>query len=102
MEFELIRFLDTDEISEFMEALYAMPTKRAKPTPNSDYGPYIARVTYENGDTEYYGSQHIEFVESGAKAYAVGYYYFVGDEFEHLFLTYAGEYFSQGGDNPTA
>ena len=89
MEFKLIRSLEADETESFMEELYAIPTARSRPTPNSNYGPYVVRVNYVNGDTEYFGSQHIEFVESGSQPYAVGYYYFQGDAFEELFEIYA-------------
>ena len=89
MEFQLIRTLESDEILEFMEAIYSLETKRARPTPPANYGPYIARVYYENGDIEHFASWHIEFVEAGEKAFAVGYYYFAGDAFDELFLEYA-------------
>ena len=91
MEFCLIRTLESEEISDFMESLYGLETKRAEPTPPGNYGSYIARVHYANGDTEYFGTRHIEFVKAGEEAYAVGYYYFVGDAFENLFLEYAGD-----------
>lgn len=90
MNFELIRKLEQEEISEFMERLYAVKTKQAIGSPPCDYGPYIARVTYENGDSEYFGTRHIEMVEAGTEAFAVGIYYFHGDAFEKLFLEYAG------------
>ena len=90
MKFELIRYLEQEEISEFMERLYALKTTQAFGSPPCDYGPYIARVNYENGDSEYFGSRHIEMVEAGTEAYAVGIYYFRGDAFEKLFLEYTG------------
>lgn len=91
MEFQLIRTLESEEILEFMDALCALETKRARPTPPGNYGLYIARVYYVNGDTEYFGTRHIEFVKAGEEAYAVGYYYFTGDAFEKLFFEYAGD-----------
>ena len=91
MVFQLIRSLESEEVPIFMDALYALETKRARPTPPGNYGQYIARVSYENGDMEYFGTRHIELVKSGEKAYAVGYYYFPGDAFEKLFLEYAGD-----------
>lgn len=91
MEFETIRALSDDEIPEFMDKVYALETKKASPTPPGNYGLYIARVNYENGDAEYYGTMHIEFVENGKDAYAVGYYYFTGNSFEELFMEYAGD-----------
>lgn len=90
MYFELIRKLEQEEISNFMEHLYALKTKQAFGSPPCDYGPYIARVNYENGDAEYFGTRHIELVEEGTEAFAVGIYYFSGDSFEKLFLEYAG------------
>ena len=91
MEFQLIRTLTVDEIPEFMDKIYSLETKRVRPTPPSNYGLYIARVCYENGDTEYFGTRHIEIVKAGKEAYAVGYYVFTGDAFEKLFLEYAGK-----------
>jgi len=91
MEFQLIRTLESKEISEFMDALCGLETKRARPTPPGNYGQYIVRVCYKNGDTEYFGTRHIEFVKAGEKPYAVGYYYFTGDAFDQLFLEYAGD-----------
>lgn len=90
LEFELIRKLEDDEIAGFMEAVYVLDTHRARPTPPSNYGTYFARINYENGDTEYLGTAHIEFVECGDQAWAVGDYYFPGDAFDNLFFQYAG------------
>jgi len=88
-----IRTLETEEIPGFMEAIYSLPTERIAPTPQRDFGKYIARVNYENGDSEYFGSYHIEFVEKGDWAHGVGYYVFEDrDEFEAVFLEYAGEF----------
>lgn len=92
MEFETIRTLKKEEIHAFMESIYALDTRKSAPTPPGNYGMYIARINYENGDTEYLGSTHIEFVKSGETACAVGYYYFAGDGFERLFLEYAGDW----------
>ena len=91
MEFELIRTLEPEEIPVFMDAIYSLETKRVGPTPPGNYGMYIARVSYENGDVENFATRHIEFVEAGDKAYAVGWYVFTGDAFEQLFLEYAGD-----------
>ena len=90
LEFQLIRTLEDDEIPGFMEAVYALDTKSGLLTPPSNYGTYFARVNYENGDAEYLGTAHIEFVECGDQAWAVGYYYFPGDAFDKLFYEYAG------------
>lgn len=92
MEFTLIRELNAEEISEFMERIYSLKTKRERLAILMDYGPYIARVNYENGDTEYFTSRLIDYVENGKEPYAVGFYYFVGDAFDELFLEYAGEF----------
>lgn len=91
LAFEKIRDLEPEEVSSFMNAVYELPTRRARPTPPSNYGLYIARVFYENGDVEYLGSSHVELVEKGTESYAVGYYYFPGDAFTELFLEYAGD-----------
>lgn len=92
MEFQLIRTLAYDEIPEFMNKVYSLETVRSGPPPHGNYGLYIARVSYENGDMEYYGTHHIEFVKSGSDACAVGYYFFLGDAFDTLFLEYAGDF----------
>lgn len=91
MEFVLIRTLEEDEIPVFMEALYSLETKRVGPTPPCNYGRYIARVNYENGNIENFATRHIELVEKGKEAHAIGYYVFTGDAFEELFLEYAGD-----------
>lgn len=90
-EFVFIRELETEEISEFMARIYTLETKRVGlGPPRSNYGRYIARVNYQNGDTEYFASRHIYFAESGKQPMAVGEYYFTGDAFEKLFLEYVG------------
>lgn len=88
MEFETIRTLSNAEIPGFMNELYALETKKATPTPPGNYGAYIARVNYKNGDSEYFGTMHIEFVANGEKPFAVGYYYFPGNQFDELFFKY--------------
>ena len=87
-----IRFLDAEEIPQFMDKVYALDTDRALSAPPTGWGVYIARVTYENGDTEYLGSLHIEFVESGKQPVSLGTYYFAGDAFDKVFLEYAGNF----------
>ena len=89
-EFITVRVLESADIISFMEAIYSIPTDKAGYEPPSNYGEYIARVNYANGDTEYFGSEHIEFVKNGERAYAVGDYYFVGDSFNKLFFEYSG------------
>ena len=90
MEFKIIRELAPEEIPMFMESLYGLKTVHVLGSPPSNYGAYIARVVYDNQDAEYFGSQHFEIVEAGTEAYAVGIYAFAGDNFEKLFLEYAG------------
>lgn len=92
MSFEVVRILEPQETEVFMDKLYSLKTKKARFSILCDYGKYIARVNYENGDSEYFGTMHIELVENGSKAYAVGSYYFAGDSFENLFLEYAGDF----------
>jgi len=90
MEFVLIRELSAEEIPVFMEELYALPSSFVYGSPLRNYGSYIARVSYENGDTEYFASRHIELVKAGEEPYAVGVYSFTGNSFDELFLEYAG------------
>ena len=89
MQFQTIRELDLNEIPAFMERVYALPTEAPLGDPRSNFGPYIAVVTYQNGDAEYYGSWNIEIVEAGTDVWAVGSHCFSGDAFEKLFLEYA-------------
>ena len=89
MQFQTIRELGPNEIPAFMESIYALPTEAPLGDPPSGFGPYIAVVTYQNGDAEYYGSWNIEIVEAGTDVWAVGGHCFSGDAFEKLFLEYA-------------
>ena len=91
MEFVLVRELSAEEIPVFMKELYALPSSFVLGSPLGNYGSYIARVSYENGDTEYFGSRHIELVKASEEPYAVGVYRFTGDSFDKLFLEYAGD-----------
>jgi len=90
LQFQFIRKLEPDEIPVFMTRLYELPTESPIGDPPSNYGPFIAVVSYENGDAEYYGSWNIEVVEAGTEAWAVGGHCFSGDAFDELFLEYAG------------
>lgn len=90
-EFTLVRALDEDEISDFMDALYKLETKKCTTPPPRNFGPHIVRVTYENGDMELFASWHIEFVENGKAITGVGAYYFSGDAFETLYSEYANK-----------
>ena len=91
MEFVLVRELCAEEIPVFMKELYALPSSFVLGSPLRNYGSYIARVSYENGDTEYFASRHIELVKAGEEPYAVGVYSFIGDSFDELFREYAGD-----------
>ena len=78
-----------------------LQTKHISTAPHRGWGVYIARVTYQNGDVEYLGSGHIEFVKSGEKPIAQGIYYFPGDAFDKLFLEYAGDFKHLGHEDDT-
>ena len=89
MQFRLIRELEKDEISAFMDQVYELETACTLGEPFGNYGAYIAKVNYENGDTEYLGTHHIELVKAGDTPGAVGIYFFKTDAFEKLFSEYA-------------
>ncbi|MBQ2749226.1 MAG: hypothetical protein IJF34_05530 [Clostridia bacterium] len=89
MDFRLIRELDPLEYKTFINDICALPTDYAKGDPPCDYGPFVARVTYTNGDVEYLGSYHIEFVEKGELPVEFGFYYFKGYSFQTIFFQYA-------------
>lgn len=84
-----VRELEAEEIGTFMNALYNLPTKKVGPPPYSHYGPNIARVTYANGDVEYFGSWHIELVKNGEQRFAVGRYGFDSESFDALFKKFS-------------
>ena len=90
-DYVLVRELAFDEIDPFMDALHTIKTKKTTMSPVRDYGVYVVRVTYVDGEIEIFGNYHIEFVESGEYETGVGFYFFVGDKFKELFLEYAGE-----------
>ena len=96
-----IRFLSEEEIPAFMEKIYTLETNQILTAPPTLWGIYIARVTYKNGDVEYLGSGHIEFVESGKTPISLGTYYFTGDAFDKLFLEYAGDFKHLGHEDDT-
>lgn len=89
-DYMLVRKLDSDEIDSFMDALQKIETKKTSVSPVRDFGVHVVRVTYLTGEKEIFGDYHIEFVESGEEEAGVGFYFFVGDAFETLFVTYAG------------
>lgn len=88
-EMRLVRTLEPNEISPFMNDVYGIPTDIVGTPPPWGYGYYVVKVTYENGDIEFYGSLNIEFVSSGNSPTGIGDYYFTGDEFEKLYTQYA-------------
>ena len=89
-EMEVVCVLKKEQVSAFLESLYSLDTSRCTTPPPRNYGVYIARVVYQNGDVEMFGSRHIEFIQKGDSPKAVGAYYFSGEEFEKLFFEYAG------------
>lgn len=89
-KFKLIRELQPDEITIFMDSIYALETKKRTSPPYANFGPYIVCVTYQNGDEEYFASWHIEIVKKGAEPMWAGAYAFKGNSFDELFLEYAG------------
>lgn len=85
---ELLLMLKQSEFEDFMDDLYTLPTRRCGTPPPYGYGEYIAKVTYENGDVEMYGSLNIVHISSGQTSYGVGDYAFTDDSFESLFSKY--------------
>lgn len=80
--------LDASEIPVFMDAVYALPTKLCGTPPPYGYGEYIAKVTYENGNIEMYGTANIVFIPAGEMSYGVGDYVFAGNGFLDLLSQY--------------
>lgn len=85
---DLLLTLGDLEIMGFMENIYGLPTKRCGTPPPYGYGEYIAKVTYENGAVEFFGSTNIVHIPSGKISYGVGDYFFDGTSFEELFSQY--------------
>lgn len=104
--FTSIRILRPEEIVSFMDRIYSIQTAKCITPPRSNYGEYIAEVTYENGDIERFSSWHIELIEKGETSYGVGAYFFLNQEdFDNLFIEYAGisdfsEFTGQGDGSP--
>lgn len=90
-EFELIRELEIDEITPFMDGIRSIDTIKGLSPPPCGFGEYIAQVTYSDGSMELFGTWHMEYVKSGDEILGIGAYNFMGDAFEKLFLEYAGE-----------
>ena len=89
-DYMFVRQLEPEEVDPFMDALQVLETKKTSVSPVRDFGVYVVRVAYLNGEKEIFGDYHIEHVESGEEETGVGFYFFVGDAFEELFITYAG------------
>ena len=88
--FICIRSLEKSEIVLFLKSVYDLETSYCISPPLRGHGAYIARVTYANGDVEMLGTEHIEFIPSGAARTGVGAYYFTQyEEFEQLILSYS-------------
>lgn len=84
----LLRTLEGDEIAEFMNTIYELPTKRLGTPPQDGYGEYVAKIIYENGDVEMYGPTNIELIPAGSEAWGLDTHYFTGDGFTELFAQY--------------
>lgn len=89
-KFVLLKTLEGAEMIDFLNEARIIETSYCVTPPPRGYGEYVARVTYSNGDVEYYGSNHLEFVENGTERTGVGAYYFAGDAMERLILGYCG------------
>ena len=98
--FELSCVLGESESVNFMNRVMQLETSKCLTPPPSNYGFYIARVTYDDGDVELFGTWHIEFVENGSEPWGVGSYSFDGDDFEILIKEYIEKY-GQKGDERT-
>ena len=88
----LLRTLEDAEVSEFMNAVYELPTKEMGTPPSTGYGEYIAKVIYANGDIEMYGPYNIELIPAGSKAVGIDTHYFSGNSFTALFAQYVDIY----------
>ena len=86
----LLKILEGAEMIDFLNEVRSIETSYCVTPPPRGYGDYVARVTYTNGDVEYYSSNHLEFVENGTERTGVGAYYFEGDAMERLILGYCG------------
>lgn len=89
-KFVLLKTLEGEEMIDFLNEARNIETSYSVTPPPRGYGDYVARVTYANGDVEYYGSTHLEFVENGTERTGVGAYYFAADAMERLILEYCG------------
>ncbi len=89
-KFVLLTTLEGEQMTAFLCAVRDLETGYCISPPGRGYGDYVARVTYANGDVEYYGARNIEFVENGAERTGVGAYYFRDNALEPLILAYCG------------
>lgn len=87
---ELICTLYGKSSDDFLEKLYCLKTNIAISPPPRGNGAYVARVVYQNGDVEMFGSNHIEFIAKGDSLKRIGSYYISKEPFEKLFCEYAG------------
>ena len=76
----LLKELNANEIQGFMEKIYSLETERGGTPPRWNYGEYIVKITYANGDMEFLGTHCIAFVRSGEWQSGVGEYYFADEE----------------------
>lgn len=93
---ENICILDSENADAFLRALYDIETHKCITPPSSGYGFYVARVVYQNGDVEMFGSRHIEFIKKGDSPKEVGAYSFSKEEFEKLFFEYVATFGDSG------
>ena len=100
--FELICTLDECASKSFMNRVLELKTHLRISPPPTDYGPYFACVTYNDGDIEFFGTWHIEYVECGNTPKKIGAYSFNGDEFEILIKEYIEKYESENQENSSA
>ena len=87
---ELLRSLEEEEIIQFMNALYSLPTERQGIPPSWGYGEYVTKVRYQNGDIEIYGPLTFVLIPSGSAAdrNGIGEYHFTGNGYTKLFAEY--------------
>lgn len=85
--FEILCVLDEEAGQSFLEHIQELPTGRGS-QPFWGYGPYFARVTYENGAVEIFGCSNLELIEKGDEPYGFGSYSFRHDAFMEVFADY--------------
>lgn len=82
--FEILCVLDEEASRSFLERIQELPTGRGS-QPFWGYGPYLARVTYENGTVEIFGCSNLELIEKGDEPCGFGSYSFQHDAFMEVF-----------------